>query len=50
MDRAGLCLLVGSSYLSLTDLWGDDEERDGKTYSEVSTIKYKICLFVSMFV
>lgn len=49
MDRAGLRLLVGSSHLSLTDLWGDDEEIDGKTRWEVSTIKHKICLFLCLF-
>ena len=30
MDRAGLCLLVGSSYLSLKNLWGADEKIGGK--------------------
>lgn len=32
MDREGLRLLVGSSYLSVTDLWGENMEIDEKTY------------------
>lgn len=50
MDRACFCLLVGNSYLSLKNLWGAHEKIGGKACWEVSAIKYKIYLLVSMFV
>lgn len=49
MDRAGLYLFVGSSYLSLKNLLRADEKIGGEACWEVSAIKYKTYLFVFVF-